>query len=187
MLIKITGWPRLGFLKTLFPDALLVHVVRDGRAQVNTMLGKDFWKGWQGPDNWRWGALTPEQERLWHSHDRSFVALAAINWNLLLDAFQATREHVEPADLIEVRYEDFAVEPTAVVRRIADAAGLSCSTSFERQVKSIGVRERSHWLTDLTEEQQDVLCACLSAEHMERYGYWTRNSDPPAHSALAGE
>ena len=31
LLFKVTGWPRVGFFKALFPDVRLIHVSRDGR------------------------------------------------------------------------------------------------------------------------------------------------------------
>ena len=184
--IKVTGWPRLGFLKALFPDALLIHVVRDGRAQVNTMLEKDFWWGWRGPENWRFGPLSPEQDRLWHKHDRSFVALAAINWNLLLDAFERTRSQIPETDLMEVRYEDFASDPAGITRQIADFAGLTWSSRFARSVESVQIREKTSWSSDLTSQQQDTMTACLSPYHMERYGYWESSLAAPQQVAAGG-
>jgi hypothetical protein len=32
LLCKITGWPRLGFLNTVYPQAKFINVIRDGRA-----------------------------------------------------------------------------------------------------------------------------------------------------------
>jgi hypothetical protein len=34
-LLKITGWPRLGYLAEVFPQARFIHVLRDGRAVAN--------------------------------------------------------------------------------------------------------------------------------------------------------
>ena len=48
LLIKITGWPRVGFLKAIFPDARFVHVYRDGRAVACSLLERPWWGGWQG-------------------------------------------------------------------------------------------------------------------------------------------
>jgi hypothetical protein len=38
LLLKITGWPRIGFLAEIFEGAKIVHVVRDGRAVINSQL-----------------------------------------------------------------------------------------------------------------------------------------------------
>src|SRR5579864_929547 len=31
LVAKVTGWPRVGFLREIFPNAKFIHVVRDGR------------------------------------------------------------------------------------------------------------------------------------------------------------
>jgi len=60
LLLKITGWPRIGYLREIFEDARFVHIVRDGRAVASSLLHVDFWRGWQGPHGWRAGLLSPE-------------------------------------------------------------------------------------------------------------------------------
>ncbi|MBV7337970.1 sulfotransferase [Chloroflexi bacterium TSY] len=92
LLIKITGWPRVGFLHELFDDIKFISIVRDGRAVVNSMINVGWWWGWQGPENWRWGQLTEHQQALWERHNRSFVALAAIEWTILMEADRLARE-----------------------------------------------------------------------------------------------
>ncbi len=42
LLVKITGWPRIGFLSEVFEDARFIHVMRDGRAVANSMLNVYF-------------------------------------------------------------------------------------------------------------------------------------------------
>lgn len=47
LILKITGWPRIGFLKKAFPDAKFIHLVRDGRA-VQLAIKRQFlgWLAW---------------------------------------------------------------------------------------------------------------------------------------------
>src|SRR5579872_155452 len=92
LLVKLTGWPRAGFLAEIFPDALFVHILRDGRAVANSMLDTDFWNGYQGPEQWRWGTLDRAQARAWEESGKSFVALAGLQWKILMKAFEKARE-----------------------------------------------------------------------------------------------
>ncbi|MEA2713003.1 MAG: omega-hydroxy-beta-dihydromenaquinone-9 sulfotransferase, partial [Gemmatimonadales bacterium] len=71
LLIKITGWPRLGFLSEIFEDAKFIHIVRDGRAVASSLLHVDFWRGWFGPQGWRAGMLSGEDLAEWESYNRS--------------------------------------------------------------------------------------------------------------------
>ena len=94
LLVKVTGWPRVGFLHAVFPDARFIHVYRDGRAVANSLLQVDFWRGWRGPAQWRWGMLDAAMQQEWESHDRSFVALAGIQWKILMRAAEAARRSI---------------------------------------------------------------------------------------------
>ena len=111
LLLKITGWPRLGYLNEIFEDARFIHLVRDGRAVAASLLHVDFWRGWFGPQGWRAGLLSPEDQALWEAYDRSFVALAGLEWRIQLRAMEAARRAVDPSRLMEIRYEDFCERP----------------------------------------------------------------------------
>jgi omega-hydroxy-beta-dihydromenaquinone-9 sulfotransferase len=64
MLVKLTGWSRIGFLNEIFEDAKFVHIVRDGRAVASSLLHINSWqwRGWYGPYSWRYGPLSPEDQ-----------------------------------------------------------------------------------------------------------------------------
>ncbi len=88
LLVKITGWPRLGYLHEIFPDAKFIHVVRDGRAVVNSLINVDWWDGWKGPQNWRWGDLDLSQTDEWEKYGKSFVVLAGIQLKIIMNALE---------------------------------------------------------------------------------------------------
>lgn len=171
LLIKITGWPRVDFLKEIFPDAKFLHVYRDGRAVVNSWLQVKWWSGWGGPDHWRWGELTPEQREKWHKHDKSFVVLAAIGWEILMAAFSKAKQSIPPDDFMEIRYEDLCGDRTKHFRRAAEFAELEWSREFEAVVdRSLLESANNKWQRDLSDVQQRMLCAALH-DTLQQYGY----------------
>lgn len=171
LLVKITGWPRLGFLHKVFPEARFVHVYRDGRAFANSLLQVDFWRGWHGPEQWRWGPLPPDLAQEWAAHDRSFVALAGIQWKLLMRVAEAARQAIPADALLEVRYEDFAQRPIESFRETAVFCGLEWNARFERGLARYRVESANHkWQQDLDPAQQAVLLSVLG-EDLKRYGY----------------
>jgi omega-hydroxy-beta-dihydromenaquinone-9 sulfotransferase len=171
LLAKITGWPRIGFLKEIFQDARFIHILRDGRAVASSLLHIDFWKGWQGPSAWRAGPLTPEDEAAWEASNRSFVTLAGLEWRIQMRAMDAARQMLDEREFLEIKYEDFCSRPLETCRQVLEFAELPTSPAFEREVQSASLRNMSNrWRDDLTAEQQQLLDDLLRGD-LQRYGY----------------
>jgi len=173
LLVKITGWPRIGFLSEVFDDALFIHVVRDGRAVVNSLLEVDFWRGWEGPENWRWGELSAAQREEWERSGRSFVVLAAIQWRMLVDAVERASAPLGEGRFMEIRYEDLCEDTAGVMKKVAGFCGLGWEGSFERAVSRYRLRNTNGgYRENLTLRQQAELETALGG-YLERYGYPT--------------
>lgn len=129
---KFTGWPRAGFISGVFPSARFIHVVRDGRAVANSWLQMPWWRGFEGPDHWQWGPLPANLEAEWEASGRSFVVLAGLLWQLLIDAFDSARTAVGSANWLEVRYEDVAAHPRQTFASMLAFCGLPWDAEFER-------------------------------------------------------
>jgi len=171
LLIKITGWPRISFLKEIFPTAKFIHIYRDGRAVVNSLLGVDWWSGWRGPSNWRWGDLTTTQRTKWDNFNQSFVALAGIEWEILMDAQEKARQQIPPEDFMELRYETFCSEPLNSFKQIIQFSKLPWTADFEQIVKGFTIKSADYkWREQLTFNQQKILNDCLH-DSLTRYGY----------------
>lgn len=171
LLHKITGWPRIGFLRELFPDALFIHIYRDGRAVASSLLAVDFWDGWGGPDRWRWGELSEAHRAEWECHGKSFVALAGLQWKLLMEATSEAAARIPAGQFMRLRYEDFVLDPTRHFRDVVKFCGLEWSPRFEKAIGKYKLRSTNgKWRNELTPEQQVVLQSVL-AESLAKYGY----------------
>ena len=96
------------FIRRLFPGARFLHVVRDPRDTVASLLaaGRGWGSGW-APRN------AIEAARLWREH------------------MEAARRVSTPAGgYREVRYEDLVAEPVAQLRGIVDWLGLDADARF---------------------------------------------------------
>lgn len=171
LMVKVTGWPRIGFFHALYPDAKFIHLVRDGRAVANSLLNQSWWQGWGGPAKWRWGALPPHKQAMWEEQDHSFVALAALQWTIILDAVERARAGLPEAQFLQVRYESFCDDPHAMCQQIIEWAELPWRTELGEGIEGFTFRNSNFkWQRDLTEPQQQTLNAVL-AEYLPRYGY----------------
>ncbi len=135
LLLKITGWPRIGFLSEIFEDARFIHVMRDGRAVANSMLNVYFWRGWKGPQDWGWGQLSPAQEREWNEYDQSFVVLAAIQWKILMDAMEKAKRTISKERFLEIRYESLSSDPIGQFQKVTQFCDVEWTEGFERQLE----------------------------------------------------
>lgn len=171
LLIKVTGWPRIGFLKALYPDAKFIHVYRDGRAVANSLLNIYFWSGWRGPNNWRWGELLPDQKERWLKHGSSFSALAGIQWEILMAAQERAKQILAADDLLEVRYEDLCRDPMSIFEHATQFCSLEWSPKFKATVQGTKLANTNDkWRQDLGSVQQQQLNDCIQ-HTLNRYGY----------------
>jgi hypothetical protein len=169
---KFTGWPRVRFLHKVFPEAKFINVYRDGRAVANSLVQVDWWSGFAGPDSWRWGAIPDALREAWEKSGGSFVALAGIEWILLMDAYEAARSHIPDEAWLDVRYEDAIQTPEPVFSRIFEFAGLTEPSGFstELQRHRINPGRATAYRDDLTPRELDLLDGILG-ETLQRYGY----------------
>jgi Sulfotransferase family len=116
---KITGPARISYLSSIFPDARFVHVIRDGRAVVGSLLEVQFWRGtWREREVAWTGGLTDEELALWRERNQSPVVLAALQWRAVVRTAREEAQQVGDR-YAEVHYEDFVAEPDAVLDEMA--------------------------------------------------------------------
>ena len=171
LLIKTTGWPRIGFLQDIFHDARFIHIYRDGRAVANSYLQVKWWSGWRGPEGWRWGELPPMYKEMWEKYNQSFVALAAIQWNILMIAHKKAAQVLSSDNILLIRYEDLCKNPVETIRTVAEFANLEWSSRFEKSVmKRSFTNTNFKWKDQLNAPQQRILNACLH-DTLREYSY----------------
>jgi hypothetical protein len=159
---KITGWPRILYLKEIFPTALFVHITRDPCAVASSLLEVNFWDGWRGPPNWRRGPLPPDLDALWQDERRSFVALAGIETVIFDRAMRRCTERVPASQLRTIEYARLCSSPVDVLKEVTEFCGLQWSARFERAVRRVPLVNRDDkWRASLTRDQQAMLVRVL--------------------------
>jgi omega-hydroxy-beta-dihydromenaquinone-9 sulfotransferase len=104
----------LPYLDSLFDGALFVHVMRDPRAVVASLLRVAFWPEMR---IWSAGGITP---RRWADEGRDPAELAAGLWAADVRRSRADGATMPPDRYLEVRYEELVADPGGVLRRITD-------------------------------------------------------------------
>lgn len=171
LLLKITGWPRIGYLNEIFPRSHFIHLVRDGRAAAYSLLKIDWWWGWQGPQNWRFGVLSPEDQAIWEKHGKSFIALAGLQWNILCAAAEKAIGLLPAESAVEIRYEDLCADTISGVQNLLKFVGMDLPDSLQNHLERHPfISQNEKWRTELTTRQQDILTE-VTGLYLEKYHY----------------
>jgi len=171
LLIKITGWPRIGFLHDVFDDAKFIHIIRDGRAVANSLINENWWWGWRGPQNWRWGELTHALKEEWDKYNKSFIVLAAIEWKILIKAVLETKRILKKENFLEVKYEDLCSDALSVLKNVIEFSELEWSREFEESVRKYKLKNTNYkWKRELTYHQQNSIEEVLK-DYLKEYNY----------------
>lgn len=175
---KYTGWSRIGFVKEIFPDAKFIHIVRDGRAVAYSYTTMPWWDGWGGGERSRWALPAPMLREL-ERYDRSFVALAALQWRMLIDNIAEASATLPDDEVLLLRYEDMVRDPVTSARRCISFAGADTGdrrfgAHLDRAARRIVDPEtRSSpppWKRNLSPDEIGMIDD-LCAEQLHRYAY----------------
>lgn len=158
---------RLEFIHEIFPDALFVHILRDGRAVVSSTDVKTrtdkldprlYLRRLKGTPIWEWPALVP---RAWHTAVRRLrgremafwgpqppgwrqwlrederLVMLAKQWRYTLEPVLDFRESVPASRWLDVRYERLVIDPAGHARELERFCRLRRSPEFESHLESV--------------------------------------------------
>lgn len=110
---------RIRYLAELFPDAYFLHVMRDPRAVVASLLKVGFW-----PELPLWWAedKTPRQME---ADGTPSEAVAAQHWAASVHRILSDKETLDSGRYLEVQYEDFVADPARALAAIFSFANVS--------------------------------------------------------------
>jgi hypothetical protein len=153
---------RIEFLYEIFPDAIFIHVVRDGRAVVHSIKrarekhGGQFWG--TRPPGWRKLQALPMLES------------CALQWKMIMEHILESAQHLPPDRYVEVKYEDFIDRPAQTLSSVGEKCGLTWSVAFLDKVAD-GLENRNFkWRENFSPDEKDTLLALLG-DLLDRLGY----------------
>jgi len=139
-----------------YPHATLLHIIRDGRDVVCSLLEKGWLREREGHDDV--GQPYGSYHRSWVEPQRRQeftrareATRAAWAWRRYLTAARAAPEHT-----LEIRYEEIAADPASAAERIAERLETDPAPLAE-SLREVHSRSIGRWRRDLTPEQiEDV-------------------------------
>lgn len=141
---------RIPQLTRIFPGAKYIHLVRDGRAVAYSLPRVAWWDD----HVLYWTGKTPRQMV---AEGAESLTLAATNWVEEMKSLESGLPLIDPAQLLEVRYEKLLENPFEEIRRMVEFMGLDTNLPDEYRVlvESLQLKPRSEsWLKNWSDEEK---------------------------------
>jgi len=170
---KLTGPPRINYINSIFPDAYFIHVMRDPRATVSSLLRVPFWEKGIGLEKpwWRNGLCQKFLEE-WFDSGKSPTALAAVQWKQVIELTLQESKTLNSHAYTEVRYEDFVTAPSGVLEAIFSKVNLPSSEIVQEYINSIGnVKNMNFKFHQNLTPSQILLIENITADTAQKVGY----------------
>jgi omega-hydroxy-beta-dihydromenaquinone-9 sulfotransferase len=158
---------RIPYLHSAFPHAFFIHVIRDPKAVVASLLEVGFWPNL--PLWWR-DDSTPRQLV---DEGRSAASVAAEHWRRSVERLLADKELLPKDRYLELRYEDLVQDPSTMMSEICRFAQLDGSRIVQFALENVRQRRNQKYKSQLSEAELAIV-----SEHVEplatRLGYSLR-------------
>ena len=128
---------RIRYLDAIFPDALFVHVLRDPRAVVASLLAVSWWADLP---LWWCGNRTARELS---ANGSAAETVAAQHWIESVERLLSDRAVIPDDRYLEIRYEHFVEDPEAELGRMMSFAQLQPSNRVLDGLSRRGVENRN--------------------------------------------
>ena len=132
----------------------------------------NWWTGYEAPEKWYLGPLSPEDTAIWQKSEKSFVTLAGLAWKILIQSIVADSKELPEDSLLTVRYEDFVMNPEEWLARICEFSTIDFDADHQRESRKSRVRPQSSpaHVKDLNSHQQEELTKVIRP-WLAQFGY----------------
>jgi len=139
---------RSRYLHAIFPDALFIHVIRDGRAVTNSFINVDWWSTLS---IWWADGKTPTQLQQGGTDP---LLVAAHMWESEVARMLHDKEHIPEDQYMEIRYEKLTQDPIAEMKRVLSFCDLPWTQGFQAHVEAFSIENRNFkWADRFTAHQ----------------------------------
>jgi hypothetical protein len=142
LIMKFTGPARLEYLTSIFPDALIVNVVREPVATVRSWLEVGFWQRMGIDKLWWRGAYTPEEIAYSETIKDKPALITALQYKKLMETTQAEIKKLG-LNVYECRYEDFVKDPKVFIYKMMEFMQLPPSENVDDYLENMIVDNRN--------------------------------------------
>lgn len=154
LIMKFTGPARLEYLTSIFPDALIINVLRAPVPTVRSWLQVGFWQRMGIDKLWWTGAYTPEEIAYAETIKDQPAIITAMQYRKLMET---TEQEIKKLGLTvyESRYEDFVKSPKTFIQNMMQFMQLPPSKLVDTYLQNITVSNRNERPASSSEKMMD--------------------------------
>ena len=121
---------RLCYLHAIFPDAKFIHIIRDGRAVVASLLNVPFWK------NLNPWILNYHTEYMTIKKNLDDLEIATYLWKSEVCQIYNDKKRIPSDQFFEIKYENFVASPIHEIRSVIEFCELEWDKKMEAYIKA---------------------------------------------------
>jgi hypothetical protein len=153
---------RMEFLKEIFPDAIFIHVIRDGRAAAYSIMRSRLEHA---------GAYWSVKPSGWQSLlELPLVDACALQWKMTVEAILRSAETLPREQYLEVRYEEYVARPAEILRQVGEKCGLVWQEDLLQRITAGMDNRNFKWQAEMPQTDQDTLNGLLG-DFLKQLGY----------------
>jgi hypothetical protein len=164
---------RISFIKEIFPDALFIHMIREGMATVESNYSRSQIDKFR---SYAYLGYFPKPPR-WRSYlHLSQLQQFAYQWlDIVKYIRQVAKESLNQNNYLEIRYEDFCSRPYELFRQMDEFCGLDPKRRIWQAIPSKFPDHNYKWRQKLSTAQIEEVEAIIG--HLNReLGYGVSNA-----------
>ena len=142
LIMKFTGPARLEYLTSIFPDAIIVNIVREPIATIRSWLEVGFWQTKGINKLWWVGAYSLEEEKEAEALQNAPALITAFQYKKLMETTEYEIKKLG-LNVYESHYEDFVKDPNLFISKLMDFMQLLPSKHVDDYMKNIIVANRN--------------------------------------------
>jgi len=144
---------RSRYLKEIFHDCIFIHMIRDGRAVINSLLNVQWWNDL--PLWYRNDFKTPSQLI---KEGYNEILLAAKMWKNNVNRLLEDKKKIPKNQYHELRYEEFINDPHTCLKNILSFCNLKYYEDYEKFINSFNIINMDYkWKNEFTNDQIEMI------------------------------